>query len=105
MNFVYNNERVNESKHLFYTCQGWAMVRLLVELIFSFAISNAKVERLFFLMNRVKTDSQAALSANTQQCHKNPQRKVYHLNSLTPRLQLTYGQQLQRAVQIRGKGR
>ena len=34
----------------------------LVELIFSIPISNAKVERLFSLMNRVKTDSRAALS-------------------------------------------
>lgn len=38
---------------------------LLVELLFSIPISNAKVERLFSLMNRVKTDSRAMLSENT----------------------------------------
>lgn len=46
-------------------CGGWAMILLLVELLFSIPISNAKVERLFSLMNHVKTDSRAALSENT----------------------------------------
>jgi hypothetical protein len=41
--------------------QGWSMVLLLVELLFSIPISNAKVERLFSLMNRIKTDSRATL--------------------------------------------
>lgn len=40
------------------------MVLLLVELLFSIPISNAKVERLFSLMNRVKTDSRASLGEN-----------------------------------------
>lgn len=35
---------------------------LLVELLFTPAISNAKVERLFSLMNRIKSDSRASLS-------------------------------------------
>lgn len=43
----------------------WHMVLLLVELLFSIPISNAKVERLFSLMNRVKTDSRAALGEDT----------------------------------------
>ena len=34
---------------------------LLVELLFSIPISNAQVERLFSLMNRIKTDSRATL--------------------------------------------
>lgn len=41
------------------------MVLLLVELQLSIPISNAKVERMFSLMNRVKTDSRAALSEHT----------------------------------------
>ena len=41
------------------------MVLLSVELLLSIPISNAKVERMFSLMNRVKTDSQAALSEHT----------------------------------------
>jgi hypothetical protein len=41
------------------------MVLLLVELLFPIPISNAKVERLFSLMNHVKTDYGAALSKNT----------------------------------------
>lgn len=43
----------------------WNMVLLLVELLFAIPISNAKVERLFSLMNCVKTDSRATLSQNT----------------------------------------
>ena len=43
----------------------WNMVLLLVELLLSIPISNAKVERLFLLMNRVKTDFRASLSENT----------------------------------------
>lgn len=43
----------------------WHMVLLLVELLFSIPISNAKVERLFSLMNRVKIDSRAALGEDT----------------------------------------
>lgn len=39
----------------------WSMVLTLVELLFSIPISNAKVERLFSLMNRVKTDRRATL--------------------------------------------
>lgn len=37
----------------------------MIELLFSILISNAKVERLFSLMNRVKTDSRAALGEET----------------------------------------
>ena len=43
----------------------WNMVLLIAELIFSIPISNAKVERLFSLMKRVKTDSRASLGENT----------------------------------------
>ena len=43
----------------------WNMVLLIAELIFSIPISNAKVERLFSLMKRVKTDSRASLGKNT----------------------------------------
>ena len=43
----------------------WNLVLLLVELLFSIPISNAKVERMFSLMNRVKTDSRASLGENT----------------------------------------
>jgi hypothetical protein len=42
--------------------EEWNMVLLLVELPFSIPISNAKVERLFSLMKRVKTDSRASLN-------------------------------------------
>ena len=41
------------------------MVLILVELLFAMPISNAKVERLFSLMNRVKTDVRATLSDST----------------------------------------
>jgi hypothetical protein len=41
------------------------MVLLLVELLLSIPISNAKVERMFSLMNRVKTDFRASLTENT----------------------------------------
>ena len=41
------------------------MVLLLVELLLSIPISNAKVERMFSLMNRVKTYFRASLSENT----------------------------------------
>ena len=41
------------------------MVLLLVELLLSIPISNAKVERMFSLMNRVRTDFRASLSENT----------------------------------------
>lgn len=41
------------------------MVLLLAELLFSIPISNAKVERLFSLMNRIKTDSRATLGEST----------------------------------------
>lgn len=37
----------------------------LVELLLSIPISNAKVEKMFSLMNRVDTDSRAALSEHT----------------------------------------
>ena len=43
----------------------WSMILLLIELLFTIPISNAKVERLFSLMNRVKTDSRAALGEET----------------------------------------
>ena len=39
----------------------WNLILLLVELLFCLPVSNAKVERLFSLMNRVKTDSRASL--------------------------------------------
>ena len=45
--------------------EGWSMVLLLAELLFSIPISNAKVERLFSLMNRIKTDSRATLGEST----------------------------------------
>lgn len=41
------------------------MVLLVVELLFSIPISNAKVERLFSRMKRVKTDSRASLNEST----------------------------------------
>ena len=43
----------------------WSLVLLLVELLFSLPVSNAKVERLFSLMNRIKTDSRSCLSQKT----------------------------------------
>ncbi|KAJ7373230.1 hypothetical protein OS493_012818 [Desmophyllum pertusum] len=54
-------------RRIFHSSQKdeWSMVLLLVELLFSIPISNAKVERLFLLMNRVKTDSQATLGEDT----------------------------------------
>ncbi|CAB4031533.1 zinc finger 862-like [Paramuricea clavata] len=45
--------------------EGWSMVLLLAELLFSIPISNAKVEWLFSLMNRIKTDSRATLGEST----------------------------------------
>ena len=39
----------------------WDLVLLLVELLFCLPVSNAKVERLFSLMNRVKTDGRCSL--------------------------------------------
>lgn len=39
----------------------WNMVLILVELLFAIPISNAKVERLFSLMNCVKTNARATL--------------------------------------------
>ena len=41
------------------------MVLLLIEHLLSIPISNTKVERMFSLMNHVKTDFQASLSENT----------------------------------------
>ena len=41
------------------------MVLILVELLFAIPISNAKVERLFSLMNRVKPETRATLSEST----------------------------------------
>ena len=46
-------------------CNEWSMVLILVELLFAIPISNAKVERLFSLMNRVKTDARATLGEST----------------------------------------
>ena len=43
----------------------WSMVLILVELLFCIPISNAKVERLFSLMNRVKTDCRASLGESS----------------------------------------
>jgi hypothetical protein len=43
----------------------WNMVMILVEILFSIPISNAKVERLFSLMKRVKPDSRASLNEST----------------------------------------
>ena len=43
----------------------WSMVLILVELLFTIPISNAKVERLFSLMKRVKRDSRASLNEST----------------------------------------
>lgn len=42
--------------------QDWQMVLVLVELLFAIPISNAKVERLFSQMKRVKTDSRSSLT-------------------------------------------
>lgn len=39
----------------------WVPVLLLVELLFTLPVSNAKVERLFSIMNRVKTDTRNSL--------------------------------------------
>ena len=56
------------------TCVSWDgssiraaknMVLVLVELLFTIPISNAKVERLFSLMNRIKTDCRATLGEST----------------------------------------
>ena len=54
-------------RRIFHSSQKdeWSMVLLLVELLFSIPISNAKVERLFSLMNHVKTDSWATLGEDT----------------------------------------
>lgn len=44
----------------------WTLVLLLVELLFLLPVSNAKVERLFSLMNmRIKTDFRSSLSQKT----------------------------------------
>ena len=43
----------------------WNMVLMLVELLFTIPISNAKVERLFSLTNRIKTDCRATLGEST----------------------------------------
>jgi len=43
----------------------WNMVLILVELLFAIPIFNAKVERLFSLMNRVKTNVRATLNLIT----------------------------------------
>ena len=43
----------------------WSIVLILVELLFAIPISNTKVERLFFLMNHVKTETRATLSEST----------------------------------------
>ena len=43
----------------------WSMVLILVELLFTIPISNAKMDRLFSLMNRVKTATRATLSEST----------------------------------------
>lgn len=45
--------------------EEWNMVLLLEEVLLSIPISNAKVERIFSLMNCIKTDSRAALSEHT----------------------------------------
>ena len=44
--------------------QDWKCVLLLVELLFCLPISNAKVERFFSFMNRVKTDVRSSLGEN-----------------------------------------
>ena len=43
----------------------WSCVLLVVELFFTLPVSNTKVERLFSLMNRIKTDSRTSLSQPT----------------------------------------
>jgi len=43
----------------------WNMVLMLVELLFTIPISNAKVERLFSFMNHIKTDCRATLGEST----------------------------------------
>ena len=40
----------------------WKLILLIVKLLFTLTVSNAKVERLFSLMNRVKTDTRNSLS-------------------------------------------
>ena len=61
---------------------GWKLVLLLVKLLFTLPISNAKVERLFSLMNRVKTDtrnslSQSRLSGLLRICMEGPSLKEF----------------------------
>ena len=48
---IFNSSRRNE----------WKFILLLVELLFCLPISNAKVERLFSFMKRIKRDSRASL--------------------------------------------
>ena len=43
----------------------WTLVLLLIKLLFLLPVSNAKVERLFSLMNRIKTDFRSSLSQKT----------------------------------------
>lgn len=38
----------------------WNLILLLIELLFCIPVSNAKVERLFFLIKRIKTDCRAS---------------------------------------------
>ena len=47
-----------------FTCSRaaeWKLILLLVELLFCLPVSNAKVERFFSFMNRVKTDTRSSL--------------------------------------------
>ena len=43
---------------------SWNLILLLVELLFSQPVSNAKVERMFSLMERIKTNERSPLSEN-----------------------------------------
>ena len=51
------HQRFNSSRS-----KEWHLVLLLIELIFVLPVSNAKVEHLFSLMKRIKTDVRASLS-------------------------------------------
>ena len=43
---------------------SWNLILLLVELLFSLPVSNAKVERMFSLMKKIKTNRRSSLSEN-----------------------------------------
>ena len=44
----------------------WSCVLFLVEVVFTLLVCNAKVNRIFSLMNRIKTDSRVSVSGNSE---------------------------------------